>query len=99
MSTRNDSASYWVYILLCANNTYYTGITNNLDKRFKSHVDGSSKCKYTRSFKPIKISQTWEVSEGKAKALKIERYIKQLSRVEKEIIIAEPLSLQSIFNL
>ncbi|WP_083191058.1 GIY-YIG nuclease family protein [Legionella jamestowniensis] len=74
-------------------------MTNNLEKRFKPHVDGSSKCKYTRSFKPIKISQTWEVSEGKAKALKIERYIKQLSRVEKEIIIAEPLSLQSIFNL
>ncbi|WP_131753274.1 GIY-YIG nuclease family protein [Legionella jordanis] len=88
------STCYWVYILLCENNTYYTGITNNLEKRFKSHVDGSSRCKYTRSFKPIKISQMWEISEGKTKAMRIERYIKKLSRAEKEAIIAEPLALQ-----
>lgn len=87
------TSSYWVYILLCENNSYYTGITNNLEKRYKSHVDGTSKCKYTLSFKPIKIAQTWEIPEGKATAMKVERYIKKLSRGEKESIIADPLSL------
>ncbi|KTC86434.1 GIY-YIG nuclease family protein [Legionella brunensis] len=85
---------YWVYILLCENNTYYTGITNDLEKRYKSHIDGTSKCKYTRSFRPVKIAQAWEIPEGKAAAMKVERYIKKLSRCEKENMIAEPLSLQ-----
>ena len=84
---------YWVYILLCENNSYYTGYTNSLEKRYKAHVDGTSKCKYTRSFKPIKIAQAWEIQEGKAAAMKIERYIKKLSRCEKEKIILEPLLL------
>lgn len=88
----NDSA-YWVYILLCNNNTYYTGCTNDLKKRFQSHLDGSGKCKYTRSFKPIKIAQSWKVPEGKVTAMKMERYIKKLSRSEKEKIIEEPMSL------
>lgn len=90
-----DVPCYWVYILLCENNSYYTGSTNNLEKRYKSHLDGTGKCKYTRSFKPVKIVQSWEIPEGKAAAMKVERYIKRLSRSEKEKIIAEP----SLFDL
>lgn len=86
---------YWVYILLCENNTYYTGYTNNLEKRYKSHVNGTGGCKYTRSFKPVRVAQAWEIPEGKAKAMKVERYIKKLSRCEKEQIITEPLLLDS----
>lgn len=88
-----DAPCYWVYILLCENNTYYTGYTNNLLKRYQSHVDGTGKCKYTRSFKPIKIAQSWKISKGKLEAMKIERFIKKLSRTEKETIIADPLKL------
>ena len=32
---------YWVYMLLCENNTYYTGYTNDLEQRYQSHVDGT----------------------------------------------------------
>lgn len=85
--------TFWVYILLCENNTYYTGYTNNLAKRYKSHLDGSGKCKYTRSFKPLKIAQSWQVIGDKALAMQLERQIKQLSRQNKEKIIANPLSL------
>lgn len=84
---------YWVYILQCDNNTYYTGFTNDLLKRYQSHVDGTGKCKYTRSFKPIKIAQSWQIKGGKAEAMRIERLIKKLSRSEKEKIIADPLHL------
>lgn len=59
-----SDASYWVYMLLCENNSYYTGYTNNLGKRYQSHVDGTGGCKYTRSFKPLKIAQFWEIKEG-----------------------------------
>jgi putative endonuclease len=88
--------SYWVYILLCENNTYYTGYTNNLEKRYQSHLDGSGGCKYTRSFKPIKIAQSWEIKEGKGRAMYIERYIKNLSRVEKDHLVNYPNFLESI---
>jgi putative endonuclease len=81
---------YWVYILHCENDSYYTGYTNNLDKRYQSHVNGTSKCKYTRSFKPIRIAQSWKISADKSQAMKLESYIKKLSRSEKEKLIANP---------
>lgn len=87
-------SNYWVYILLCENNSYYTGYTNNLEKRYQSHLDGTGRCKYTRSFKPVKIAQSWHIVEGKAAAMKLERYIKKLSRAHKEKLIAEPSLLR-----
>ncbi|WP_040534624.1 GIY-YIG nuclease family protein [Legionella drancourtii] len=87
-----DKKHYWVYILLCSNNTYYTGYTNDLNKRYQSHVNGTGKCKYTRSFKPICIAQSWQINGNKAQAMKVERCIKKLSHSEKKKIIAEPLN-------
>ena len=77
-------------MLLCENNTYYTGYTDNLEKRYQSHVDGSGGCKYTRSFKPIKIVQAWEITEGKSRAMQLERSIKKLSRSKKEALVQQP---------
>lgn len=85
-----DNKRYWVYILLCDNNTYYTGYTNDLKRRYQSHLDGTGACKYTRSFKPIKIAQSWEIMTGKSEAMKIERYIKKQTRHEKEKLIQCP---------
>lgn len=85
-----DIQAYWVYILHCTNNTYYTGYTNNLEKRYQSHVNGTGKCKYTRSFKPKSIAQSWEIIGGKARAMQIEAQIKSLSRAEKEKLILNP---------
>ena len=85
-----EDLCYWVYILHCENNTYYTGYTNNLNKRYESHVNGTGKCKYTRSFKPTGIAQSWKINGTKALAMQIERYIKTLSRIEKEKLIDCP---------
>jgi putative endonuclease len=86
----SNNKSYWVYILLCENNTYYTGYTDNLEKRYQSHIDGSGGCKYTRSFKPIKIVQSWEIKEGKSRAMQLEHYIKGLKRSKKDELIYQP---------
>lgn len=86
-------SGYFVYILYCENNTYYTGYTNDLVKRFDSHVNGTGKCKYTRSFKPLYIAQSWMI-EDKALAMKAERAIKKLSRMGKEQIIKDPALLR-----
>lgn len=84
------NTSYWVYILYCENDTYYTGYTNDIDKRYQQHINGTSKCKYTRSFKPLYIAQLWKINSDKSFALKIEAYIKKLPRNKKEKIIKQP---------
>lgn len=85
---------YWVYILYCANHSYYTGYTHDLSKRYQAHCAGTANCKYTRSFKPLKIAQAWAIVGEKSLAMRIERFIKTLSRAEKEVLIAQPTSLQ-----
>lgn len=90
---------YWVYILHCDNNSYYTGYTHDLDKRYLAHVNGTAKCKYTQSFKPLRIAQSWKIAGDKACAMRIERYIKTLSRADKESLIAEPSRLEIMLTL
>jgi putative endonuclease len=80
--------NYWVYILYCENNCYYTGYTTDLTKRYAAHANGTAS-KYTRSFKPIKIAQHWKVT-SKSLAMKLEYRIKKLSRQNKEKIIDNP---------
>lgn len=83
--------TYWVYILQCSNQSYYTGYTDNLKKRFQDHLAGKG-AKYTRSFKPISIAQSWEVKGDKSVAMRIERYIKKLSKAQKEQLVLNPYS-------
>lgn len=88
---------YWVYILNCDNNTYYTGYTTNLDRRYQQHIQGTARCKYTRSFKPLHIAGKWQVFTDKAGAMQVERFIKKLSRQEKERLILLPETLTQNF--
>lgn len=84
-----QSKIYWVYILLCENCCYYTGYTIDLEKRYVAHLNGTAS-KYTRSFKPVSIAQSWKIASGKSLAMKIEKKIKKLSRSQKEKLIANP---------
>lgn len=63
---------YWIYILECKNKSYYTGYTSDLEKRVRSHLQGTG-AKYTRSFKPNLILCAWKVLQDKPKAMQIER--------------------------
>ena len=88
MSIEAAPVYYWVYILLCANNSLYTGYTTAMGRRYADHVAG--KCKYTRSFKPVAIARAWRVCGTKSQAMHVERYIKKLARPEKESLILRP---------
>lgn len=90
---------YWVYILHCDNNAYYTGYTTDIARRYEEHLAGSAKCKYTRSFKPLRIAQCWQVLGNKALAMKIERYIKNISKDQKLRMIQSPEMLCTTFGL
>ncbi|KTD45133.1 GIY-YIG nuclease family protein [Legionella parisiensis] len=82
---------YWVYILRCSNQSYYTGYTDNLERRFQDHLAGKGG-KYTRSFRPLSIAQSWEIRGDKSTAMRIERYIKKLSKAQKEQLVLDPYS-------
>lgn len=88
-------STYWVYIIHCDNDSYYTGYTKDLAKRYQTHVLGTGGCKYTRSFKPVSLAQCWKITGDKAFAMQIERAIKKLPRAEKLKMIAQPSLLVS----
>lgn len=73
--------NYYVYILETIDNTLYCGYTDNVEKRFKMHLEGKG-AKYTRSHKPVKIVYQKEFST-KSEAQKEEFRIKHLTRKEK----------------
>lgn len=74
---------YYVYILKCADGTYYTGCTNNLEKRVGEHNNSKSGARYTKTRRPVilKYSENYETL---SKARNREAEIKRLGRNEKE---------------
>jgi len=76
----------WVcYLLRCADDTLYCGITNNLEKRLAAHNQGVA-AKYTRSRGPVTLEMV-ENCTDKSAALKREMAIKRLSREKKITLI------------
>lgn len=78
---------HYVYILKCADGTYYTGWTTDVGRRLAAHNSGRG-AKYTRSRGPSEVVYTEEFDD-KGAALRREWEIKQLTRSEKERLIAE----------
>ena len=76
---------WYVYILRCADDTLYTGITNNLDRRIKAHNAGTAS-KYTRVRRPVTMVYREEV-ESKGDALRREMQIKAMPRSQKQALI------------
>lgn len=78
--------NFFIYIAQCADNSLYTGYTTDLEAREETHNKGEG-AKYTRARLPIKIIYT-ETFKTKSEAMKREYEIKQLTREQKESLIA-----------
>ena len=80
----------YVYILRCGDGSLYTGWTNDLEKRVKTHAAGKG-AKYTRARMPVKLAYSEEF-ETKSEAMSREWYIKhKLDKAAKEALIASAL--------
>lgn len=78
---------YYTYMLRCADNSIYTGMTNDLEKRLEEHISKSKNgAKYTKSHDVVKMETAWK-SKEKSLACKLEYQIKQLSKQQKERLI------------
>ena len=75
----------YTYILKCKDGTFYTGWTNNLEKRLKDHNEGKG-AKYTKARGPVELVY-YEAFLTKEEAMSREYAIKQMSRKEKEELI------------
>jgi len=82
--------SYFVYILLCNDGSYYTGYSNNPANRFLSHMKGHG-ARYTRMHKPRRIIYLQELAT-RSEAMKREQQIKTLTHAEKSHLAEENLS-------
>lgn len=90
--------TYFVYILECQNNAYYTGYTTDIKRRYQEHQYGSVKCKYTRSFAPRRLAVCWQIESTLSLVLKIEYRIKKLSREKKLQLVCDPSKLQKLLG-
>jgi len=79
--------SWYVYILKCNDNSFYTGITTDLDKRLERHNAGKAS-KYTRVRRPVKLVYFEEVV-NKSLARRREIQIKDFRRAKKEELTRE----------
>tara|TARA_B100001029_G_scaffold113623_1_gene93896 strand:+ start:2059 stop:2298 length:240 start_codon:yes stop_codon:yes gene_type:complete len=77
--------SWFVYILKCKDNSLYTGITNDLEKRIKVHNLGKG-AKYTKARLPVSLLYC-ETYQTKGDALRRELEIKKLKRIEKLALV------------
>ncbi len=76
----------FVYILLCADGSYYTGVTTDLTRRLEEHQQGADPYAYTYRRRPVKLMWAEEVPTYED-ALRLERQIKGWRRAKKEALI------------
>lgn len=81
---------YYTYILRCKDNSLYTGITTDIERRLKEHKEkGEKTAKYTLRHEAVKMEIAWE-SENRVLASKLEFNIKKLTKKQKEELIKNP---------
>ena len=79
--------SHYVYVLVCADDTYYTGYTTDPERRVAEH-DAGEGAKYTRGRTPVELVHV-ETFDSRGDALSREHEIKSLSRAGKERLVGE----------
>lgn len=89
---------YYTYILRCKDNSLYTGITTDLERRLKEHKEkGEKTAKYTLTHSAVKMEIAWE-SENRVLSSKLEFNIKKLTKKQKEELIKNPKLLNKFLG-
>jgi len=80
---------WYIYIVRCADNTLYTGVTTDIARRVREHNGEVSRgARYTIAKRPVALVYT-ETAENRSQALKREATIKKLTRHKKEQLITD----------
>ena len=85
MTDKATHSACWAYMVECKYGTYYAGWTNDLKKRIAAHNNGTG-AKYLRGKGPVKLVYKKKYPSSR-KAQEQERFLKSLTRKEKEALI------------
>jgi len=85
---REHALTRYVYIVECADKTFYTGSTGNIEKRIQEHNSSKAGAKYTRGRRPVKLVYV-ELCPTPSLALKREAEIKKLSKAQKLLLVGK----------
>lgn len=89
---------YYTYMIRCKDNSIYTGITTDLERRINEHINKDKKCaKYTYFHIAIKLEAAW-ISEDRKTASKLEYRIKHLNKNQKEELIKDDRKLKEFLS-
>ena len=90
---------YYTYMLRCEDDSIYTGITTDVERRLKEHLEQNGKgAKYTKRHKAKKMEAIWK-SKDRILASKLETAIKTLKKEEKEGLISNKFKLNNFFKV
>ena len=81
-----NEAAWSLYILKCCDGSFYTGVTNDVDRRFRAHQEGRAS-RYTRTRRPVEIVYR-EACGSRSQALSRECAVKSMGRKGKEGLVA-----------
>jgi putative endonuclease len=79
---------WWVYVLRCADDSLYCGITTDIERRLKEHNGSSKGAKYTRSRRPVALLFS-RSCESRSIATRLELRFKSLQRHQKLKLLSE----------
>ena len=78
--------SYYVYIVRCSDNSLYTGITTDINRRIHEHNETTKGAKYTKSRRPVSLVYSALIGD-RSSAQKEEYRIKKLSKIKKQELV------------
>ena len=78
--------SYYVYIVRCSDNSLYTGITTDINRRIYEHNETKKGAKYTKSRRPVSLVYSALIGD-RSSAQKEEYRIKKLSKIKKTVVL------------
>ena len=87
VETLVQTKPWWVYVLRCRDNSFYCGITKDMERRLGQHNAGKG-ARYTRGRGPVEVLYSWTVPAREV-ALRQERAFKALSRAKKILFLKE----------
>ena len=89
-----NDPSFYLYVLECADGTWYTGYTVDVAERVRAHNAGAG-AKYTRSH-PVTALVLLLTTDTATTARQLEARIKRLTRAQKDALIADPACLPDL---
>ncbi|MEM9776618.1 MAG: GIY-YIG nuclease family protein [Chloroflexota bacterium] len=88
--------TWHIYLIRCADNSLYTGITTDVERRFRTHSAGKG-AKYVKARRPLKLVFQQEIGD-RSLASKVEYAVKQLTKRQKERIVLEGLDCRQLVD-